>query len=103
MSGIIFENIYSALKFTATPPPSFQDKFNKVRKMIVAWNDHMQKVFVSFWISFLDEYFYKFSSFGGSVLINNSYMNDNTCGSQSKTINVKISQILDKSCTHSTE
>ena len=41
LSGNRFEKTCFALKFTATPPPSFRDKLYEVRQMIVAWNGHM--------------------------------------------------------------
>ena len=61
MSGNCFENICSDLKFTATPPPIFWDNLYEVLQMIVAWKVHRKKVFVPYWISWLDESCYEFS------------------------------------------
>ena len=63
----------------------------------------MQKVFVPSWISCLDEYFYEFSKKLAKVLINNSYTNEKTCGSQSKSRKRQISDILETAPTHPTE
>ena len=41
MSGKRFETIISALTFTASPIPSFCDKFYEVRDLINAWNNNM--------------------------------------------------------------
>ena len=71
--------------------------------MIVAWNGHMQKFFVPYWISCLDEYFYEFSKKKANVLINNSYINEKTCGSPSNTREINISHILETEPTHATE
>ena len=72
--------------------------------MIVTWNFHTQKVFVPSWISCLDDNLYEFSIlFLAKVLIKNSYMNEKTCGSPTKTRKRKISYILDMSPTHANE
>ena len=66
------------------------------------WNGHMPKVFAPSWISCLDYYFCELSIKMAKVLINNSYMNDKTCGIPSKTIKIQLSHILDISPTHAT-
>ena len=38
------------------PPPPLRDKFYWFQNMIVAWNDHIQKFLMTYWISFLHEY-----------------------------------------------
>ena len=64
----------------------------------------MKRVFVPYWISCLDEYFYEFlKNKKAKVLINNSYMNEKTCESTSKTRNRQISHILETAPTHATE
>ena len=55
MYGNHFENICSALKFAVTPNPPFRYKCYEVQHNIVAWNGHMQKLFVPYWISRLDD------------------------------------------------
>ena len=71
--------------------------------MIVAWNGHMQKVFFPSWISCLDEYFYEFLKILAKVLVNNSYMNEKTCGILEKTRKRQISHILETAPIHATE
>ena len=37
------------------PPPSYQDKLYELQQIIVALNGHIQKVFITSWISCLDK------------------------------------------------
>ena len=55
MPGIIFK--VSALISSSLPPHPhyFQDESYSVQHMIVGWNGHMQKFFIPYWISYLDE------------------------------------------------
>lgn len=55
MSGRRFRAIIYALRFTAVPPPSFQDRFHPIRELIAAFNKNMEDVFTPGWISCLDE------------------------------------------------
>ena len=71
--------------------------------MTVAWNGHMQKFLIPYFISCFYEYFYGFSKFLANTLIKNSYTNEKTCGSPSNTIKIQISHILDIAPTHATE
>jgi hypothetical protein len=62
MSGRRFEAIIAALRFTATPAPTFQDKFHEVRDLIFAWNNNMTDTFSPSWVSCLDESMSKWTS-----------------------------------------
>jgi hypothetical protein len=62
MSGKRFETIILALTFTASPIPSFCDKFYEVRDLINAWNNNMMDVFSPSWVSCLDESMSKWTS-----------------------------------------
>ena len=62
MAGRRFEAIISALTFTASPVPSFPDKFYEVRDLINAWNDNMKDTFSPSWVSCLDESMSKWTS-----------------------------------------
>ena len=49
MSGNCFESICSDIKFTTPHPPTF------ILRYIFAWNGHIQKLFIPYWISCLNE------------------------------------------------
>ena len=55
MSRRCYLAITSALQFTTQPPPSFRDKVWQIRDLILAWNEHMQTIFVAAWALCLDE------------------------------------------------
>ena len=55
MSENRFESICSALKFTSNLHPYFRDKLFEVQHMTNTWNYHLQRVFIPFCISCLDE------------------------------------------------
>ena len=55
MTGWKFDQITSSLRLTNVPPPSYRDKFHKVRALIAAWNKHMTECFIPGWVSCLDE------------------------------------------------
>ena len=50
-----FEAITSALKYTEKPPPTYNDGFWEVRRIIDEWNANMEKNFMPAWVSCLDE------------------------------------------------
>ncbi len=47
--------ITSAVQFTTKPPPSFRDKFWQIWDLILAWNKHMQAIFIAVWALCLDK------------------------------------------------
>lgn len=55
MSKRRFEDILSALTLTDKAPPSFVDRFHKVRQFVDAWNENMAEEFSSSWKNCLDE------------------------------------------------
>jgi Transposase IS4 len=55
MSAKRFNDILRLIRYTNNQPPTYQDKFWRVREMINKWNENMQKVFVPGWINCLDE------------------------------------------------
>ena len=55
MSRTRFEQILSNLKYTVNEPPSYIDRFHEIRQIVTAWNDNIQQVFQSGWITCLDE------------------------------------------------
>ena len=55
MSGYRFDQITSALRFTMRGPPTLMGRFNQVRYLIKACNDHMKIIFIPGWILCLDE------------------------------------------------
>ena len=55
MSGRRFEAITVALTLTNEKAPTFNDDFWEVRQMIEQWNNNMSKLFVSSWVTCLDE------------------------------------------------
>ena len=57
ISGNESESIIDALLFTGLTPQYFKEKVFEIRQIIVAWNNHMNDVFIPLWIYCLDEYF----------------------------------------------
>ena len=55
ISGNWFESIYSSLKFTVNPSPTFWDKLFEAQHMINKCDNHMHILFIPYWISCLDE------------------------------------------------
>ena len=49
MSECQFNAITRELSFANTNPPSYVDKFWKIRQMVKAWNDHMTSIFFASW------------------------------------------------------
>ena len=50
-----FEEILSAIRYTRSPPPAYQEKFQEIRDMLDAFNKNMQKQFVPSYVSCLDK------------------------------------------------
>ena len=55
MSRNRFEQILQAISYTNKTPPSYLDRFWEVRDIIKAWNDNMENVFKTGYITCLDE------------------------------------------------
>lgn len=55
MSKKRFEDILASLVYSNTPPPPYKDSFHEVRGLIDAWNENMKVVFVSSWVTCIDE------------------------------------------------
>ena len=55
MSLSRFKDITSALRYTNTPPPPFQDKFHDVRLMLQIFNEHYVDQHSPSWLNVLDE------------------------------------------------
>ena len=55
MTGNIYGNITTALSSTDVPLPYFKYKLFEVRHMIFAWNEYTRDVFITSWVSCLDE------------------------------------------------
>ena len=55
MSKSRFELILKHLSFTSRSPPTFRDKFWRIREMIEVWNENAKNVFCCSWVACLDE------------------------------------------------
>jgi len=55
MSCFFIKKILRALTYTDQQFFVYQNKFNNVRQMISAWNEHIRNVFISSWVSCLNE------------------------------------------------
>lgn len=55
MSRNRFDIILQSLAYTNENPPTIQDRFWEIRKLISAWNKNMSDTFSASWISCLDE------------------------------------------------
>ena len=55
MNSCRFEELNQNMQFTKNEFPPHKDKFHEVREIIAAFNDHMKKLVIPSWISYLDE------------------------------------------------
>ena len=55
MSKRRFNAITFEIRFTTTNPPPYVDKFWQIRQMVMAWNYHMNSIFLASWEICLDK------------------------------------------------